>query len=28
VLIYDKRISAMKEILPLLEATAQTGNLC
>jgi chaperonin GroEL len=26
VLIYDKRISAMKEILPLLEATAQTGK--
>jgi chaperonin GroEL len=26
VLIYDKRISAMKEILPLLESTAQTGK--
>jgi len=26
VLIYDKRISAMKEILPLLEAIAQTGK--
>jgi len=26
VLIYDKRISSMKEILPLLEATAQTGK--
>lgn len=26
VLIYDKRISAMKEILPILEATAQTGK--
>jgi len=26
VLIYDKRISAMKEVLPLLEATAQTGK--
>jgi chaperonin GroEL len=26
VLIYDKRISAMKDILPLLEATAQTGK--
>jgi chaperonin GroEL len=26
VLIYDKRISAMKEILPLLESAAQTGK--
>ena len=26
VLIYDKRISSMKEILPLLESTAQTGK--
>ena len=26
VLIYDKRISAMKEILPLLESSAQTGK--
>jgi len=26
VLVYDKRISAMKEVLPLLEATAQTGK--
>ncbi|MGE0772150.1 MAG: chaperonin GroEL [Cyclobacteriaceae bacterium] len=26
ILIYDKKISAMKELLPLLEATAQTGK--
>jgi chaperonin GroEL len=26
VLIYDKKISAMKELLPVLEATAQTGK--
>ncbi|MCG8388777.1 MAG: chaperonin GroEL, partial [Cytophagales bacterium] len=26
ILIYDKKISAMKELLPILEATAQTGK--
>jgi chaperonin GroEL len=26
VLIYDKKISSMKELLPVLEATAQTGK--
>ncbi len=26
ILIYDKKISAMKELLPILEATAQTGR--
>jgi chaperonin GroEL len=26
ILIYDKKISSMKELLPVLEATAQTGK--